>query len=425
MKGRYFLQKIRKESGERLCMIVERELGLPLYYENIYLEFIRTINKKEVNTIIRYAYALMKFKEYIDSANINLSERMQSSTLLNFNELYSLTCFFNEKKILKIESIKKKIKSENDNISFKLSVIEKYLIWIYSSFYSDSFIKTKNITELLSQSFKYFKPKQVQKGYVGKVDSFKALDEKAVEDLMHITSSKNNDNPFEIKNRLRNELIIKILHETGMRSGELLNLKIGDFYYEKKYLDIVRRYNAPEDTRSIPLCVKTEEREIPISLSLTRLIDMYINVIRPKYSMKKDNGYIFITHKSGPHQGAPMTYSAYYKIACKIKNPKVHNNNSLGGFTMHALRHTWNHEYNKKFEEASGLDKYFELEKIRHVRMGWKIKSSTALIYNKKYIYDKATKAFKELDDENGNLTEVKSYENADYRKALGLKSKR
>lgn len=223
---------------------------------------------------------------------------------------------------------------------------------------------------------------------------------------------------------MRNELIIKVLHETGMRGGELLSLKISDFYREKRYLDIVKRYNAPEDTRIIPQCVKTEEREIPISTALTKSIYKYINIIRPAYTMEKDNGYIFITHKTGPHQGAPISYSAYYKLASIIKSTAV-NNRSLSNFTMHALRHTWNHNYNKKFEEADSINKYIELEKIRYVRMGWKINSSTSLIYNQRYIYNKATEAFRELDEENDNLTKGESYDLSELTAALGIKSKR
>lgn len=57
--------------------------------------------------------------------------------------------------------------------------------------------------------------------------------------------------------------------------------------------------------------------------------------------------------------------------------------------------------------------------------MGWKIKSSTSLIYNQRYIYDKATEAFRELDEENDNLTKGESYDLSELAAALGIKSKR
>ncbi|MGK7339981.1 tyrosine-type recombinase/integrase, partial [Salmonella enterica] len=69
-------------------------------------------------------------------------------------------------------------------------------------------------------------------------------------------------NPYAPHVRFRNNLIIKILLETGMRGGELLNLKIADFNYKKKNLCIVRRPDNKDEPRLRQPLVKTLERQI-------------------------------------------------------------------------------------------------------------------------------------------------------------------
>ncbi len=76
---------------------------------------------------------------------------------------------------------------------------------------------------------------------------------------------KDEYNPFERNCRKRNQLAILILYETGIRGGELLNLKISDFKRKQRYLKISKRINDPEDPRVFQPLVKTVEREINIS----------------------------------------------------------------------------------------------------------------------------------------------------------------
>lgn len=60
--------------------------------------------------------------------------------------------------------------------------------------------------------------------------------------------------------------------------------------------------------------------------------------------------------------------------------------------------------------------------------MGWNLNSKSVLTYNKRYIYNKAIEAFEDTDLTKNVIAkkvEVKNESVEEYRKLLGIKSKR
>ena len=235
-------------------------------------------------------------------------------------------------------------------------------------------------------------------------------------------------NPFvDISCRKRNQLIILILQETGMRGGELLNLKISDFNKEKRYLKVCKRVNDPADPRVFQPLVKTFERELNISKKLSMQISSYIDNDRSFYSKSLNHNYLFITQKSGPTEGFPLSISAYHKVIKQISRIEF-NGVSFQNFTGHCLRHTWNYIYSLKYIGVTDQYRLTQLDRIRCVRMGWKMNSKTALIYNNRYISEETLKAFEEVDLVNNkiiNKIEGEIDESINVRKLLGIKGKR
>jgi integrase len=72
-------------------------------------------------------------------------------------------------------------------------------------------------------------------------DNFKSLEKETVEALLECVSPESEYNPFERNCRKRNQLAILILYETGMRGGELLNLKISDFKRKQKISENIQK----------------------------------------------------------------------------------------------------------------------------------------------------------------------------------------
>ncbi|HBB6756067.1 TPA: site-specific integrase, partial [Citrobacter freundii] len=97
------------------------------------------------------------------------------------------------------------------------------------------------------------------------------------------------------------------------------------------------------------------------------------------------HSYLFVTHKSGPTQGQPISKSGYNNIISEIKKTSL----ELSDFAGHQLRHTWNNNFSKAMD-ASGDVGEIEQEKIRSYNMGWSEKSKTSSVYNERFIREKA-----------------------------------
>jgi len=133
--------------------------------------------------------------------------------------------------------------------------------------------------------------------------------------------------------RVRNQLIFRLLYETGYRVSELLHLKINDFDYpdpstKTGNIYLIERHEPSEDRQ-----LKTGERTTPVSNSLLQSIDNYILYHRPQID---DVDYIFVSH-SKANNGHPLSRNAIETMfsevaeASKVKYFKL---------TPHALRHT-------------------------------------------------------------------------------------
>lgn len=98
MKSEYLVKKIMTKGGERFCMILNSNSGLPLYYQNIYLGLLGRQKNKSFNTILRNAYVLILFEKYLIKENISILERVSNKTFLSYTELYSLSEFLRVKR---------------------------------------------------------------------------------------------------------------------------------------------------------------------------------------------------------------------------------------------------------------------------------------------------------------------------------------
>ncbi|HBZ6144459.1 TPA: site-specific integrase, partial [Salmonella enterica subsp. houtenae serovar 45:g,z51:-] len=231
-------------------------------YQNIYLSLLHKQKNKSFNTVLRNAYTLIAFENYLIESNINLIERIRAKKFLSFTEIYSLSEHLRVKnKKEKVINIKEYKKINQENLHYKLTVISSYISWIYESYFSTAIYETNIILKSVNILFRKHKPKLNSQFYLN--NDFKSLEKESLDILLKCIEPESQYNPFvDISCRKRNQLIILILQETGMRGGELLNLKISDFNKEKRYLKVCKRVNAPADPRVFQPLVKTFEREL-------------------------------------------------------------------------------------------------------------------------------------------------------------------
>ncbi|WP_135445220.1 site-specific integrase [Vibrio tasmaniensis] len=192
--------------------------------------------------------------------------------------------------------------------------------------------------------------------------------------LLEIVKESSPDNPFR-SSKLRNQIIMQILINTGVRVGAVLKLKINDLvddWGNPRFL-LTRTPNDPTDPRLERPSNKTKAVSVSISSELMKLIKLYIKTTRTKYPISYEHDFIFISER-GRTSGLPLTYKSIHKIVDKFGESlaiKLH---------PHKLRHKWNEVFEERAREH-GLEPE-KIEDLRKYAMGWVEESRMASIYN-------------------------------------------
>jgi integrase len=192
--------------------------------------------------------------------------------------------------------------------------------------------------------------------------------------LLDIIKESSSDNPFK-SSKLRNQIIMQTLIDTGVRIGALLKLKISDLvddWGNPRFL-LTRTPNDPSDTRLDPASNKTKALSVSISPDLMKLIKLYILTVRATSPNVHEHDFVFISEK-GKTSGQPLTYKSMHKIVKKFGNTI---NLEL---YPHKLRHKWNEVFEDKAKEKGFTPE--KIEDLRKYAMGWVEDSTMASIYN-------------------------------------------
>lgn len=403
----YKIKRVKDGNGVRNCIIVNADTGIPLVYPNLYMSVVFRIKNYSFSTMESIANSLLLFERYNTEKKVSLfnSLHLNWEVLVSENGyLYDLMNYLSYKKSQgNVIDINKKRHITEKSLYFKIVTIENYIKWFIDKI---TFNESNNY-ESICRAFDFIKPRIENAKNYNIENEEKALSKDQENTLLNIVGIESATNPYAPHVRFRNNLIIKILLETGMRGGELLNLKIADFNYKKKNLCIVRRPDNKDEPRLRQPLVKTLERQIPLSFELTELVHEYISTFRRKQSKAVEHDYLLVTHSSNGNLGYPLTISGYQKIFEQIRK----NSNELRNLVGHALRHTWNVKFSEMMILNCNPDNYAFYEKVRNYLMGWKNESDTSDIYNRRFIIQESQKIMaiinpiKHLNEESMNVT--------------------
>ena len=240
------------------------------------------------------------------------------------------------------------------------------------------------------------------------------------EQFMGVVEATSNNNPFKTYDiKHRNELMFRILHETGVRSGELLALRITDIDYINSKIAIVRRHNDVLDIRSRQPVVKTLSRDVYITPELGQDIRKYILETRSRIDGANKHPYLFVTHKKGAYSGRPISDATFRN---RILKPVIDLfPDDFSGITRHGFRHNFNYLLSQKIDnhnhyvrqnsdlaKKEGMSYITEKEEIdiRKRLNGWS-SEHTATTYNKRHIVEKTNMLM--MNDMNDQLCRIGS----------------
>ncbi|MPQ77437.1 tyrosine-type recombinase/integrase [Hydrogenovibrio sp. JE_KL2] len=388
------------ESGERYCLLVNADSGVPLFYPNLFITTqVRnaSLSFASMESALSSISVLLKF---CDERKIDLVERLRSGSFFELNEVDVLAdyCQFNlSSKVVanKVTSLAKvrKPRVANETVYRRLSVIAKYIEWL-GSLLGDSSVENRKNLEALVKKIRSRRP--VKKGRNQSLVE-KGLTDEQVDLLFEVFRPESDLNPFEGKStKVRNRLMFLMLHYLGIRMGELLSIKVKDVDFSNNQIVIARRADEKSDPRVDQPLVKTMDRRIPLKDSLAAEIHNYVMNYRKRELSARKHEYLFVVHKPGPTSGQPVSKATYNKVMTTVKalSPK------LIDFTGHALRHKWNERFSLLMDSMDEPPDEAQQEQLRSWLMGWKQGSGTAAYYNQRYIRSKAESAALLLQDE-------------------------
>lgn len=389
------IQTFIKSDGERYCLLVDSITGLPLFYPNLFVTTQIRNASLSFSAMESALVAISVLLRFAEDAKIDLNERFGRMDYLLMHEVEALADYCQLKlrnatdKSRKIVSIahKKERLVASQTTYVRLTLIARYLMWL-ASILSPRLAKGDN--DRLSKMIEMIKARRPVKKDRNDGVNQKGLTDAQIDVLFEIFRPGSDLNPFDRhETQVRNRLIFLMLFHLGIRSGELLNIRIRDIDFSSNQIVIARRADDKSDPRRDQPLVKTLDRRLPVKDTLMQEIHDYVLKYRKSVPNAQRHDFLFVTHKPGPTVGQPISKSSYNKIMTLIREVSP----DLYSFTGHALRHKWNERFSELIDSRDNPPDEAQQEQLRSWLMGWRQGSGTAAIYNQRFIKRKASEA--------------------------------
>lgn len=422
----YSIREFISGNGERMAVLVDTANGMPLFLPTIYATSMLRGGCKQLNTIKANLAALKVLYTWAWKSAINLEERLRNGEFLNLveidsiarmvrlaaNELYAEADPYSAFAVPPNRRRPEKVRAISTGsaprlvsgytAAIRISYISAYLEWlaIYCTPNSRDRVAHAAERELMKTQLLARKSSPRYQSVNKNGDAFgrEGLELQTQDRLVACINANSSENPWHDKElRKRNELLIVLLLETGIRRGELLGLTIDRINLQKDEISIARNPDDAEDPRTYEPNTKTRARVLPISPRLSDLIHEYVTRVRSKIPGARRHKFLFVEHR----RGQPLSLPAFTKVFSTLRERVPDLPNNLSG---HLLRHTWNERFSEKCDEQCVAESH-EM-KSRSYAMGWSETSGTAATYTKRSIRRGANKLMMKMQQDIVNKRE-------------------
>lgn len=252
-------------------------------------------------------------------------------------------------------------------------------------------------------AIKRHRPRNVARS-IGDDSLVKSPPTELIDRFMAVAAVDHPDNPFHDPGvRLRNAIVFGLLYHTGMRRGELLSLRIGQFELgEGAYVEVRRNQDDKYDDRPNQPVAKTKERMLPIPRVLADQVQEYSTRVRAKIRPARTHPYLFVSHKQGQTYGHPLSLSA---LGGRIMEEMRSVDPEFSNIHLHSFRHHFNYRLSKRIDELNavagkeGGGKRITSAEELNVRAFLNGHRSTASgeIYNQRHVRERADEVVRQL----------------------------
>lgn len=395
---RYVAKRIRFQNGEHHSVLKGPD-GLPVHSVTLFLHKFRK-RGRAANTIHFVCQCLSLLHRELDAKpRIDLLERLRNGQFLTRAELariadvaqYPMNALASEEEeeatsqVVNLNSVRmRRSKAPKEaeavgkaNHASRMRYMADYLGFL-ASYYADGLPQLQR-QQLTLESVAALKSFQAQIPKVTKraqVDAREGLSREDQDRLLRVVHPKSPDNPWERGFvRHRNWVIVMLLLATGMRSGELLGLQIGDLKQQMSQLFVFRRADASEDPRRIPVGTKTNDRELELRPAIMKELMTHINRERHHIRAARRHPQVFVAQN-----GKPLSIRSIGKIFQQLREACPGLPVTL---TSHVMRHTWNERFSEQADEL-GMSE-IEEARARNEQQGWAENSESARNYTRRH----------------------------------------
>lgn len=389
------------QNGERYRLLVDAQSGLPIYYPNLFVTSQIRNRSQSVSAMETALGSIKHFLAYCDEDK--LEHRIRDRQYFTIEELDAIRdhCQLTAdgvgspaptraKRGLSLAGRARRRVGKSCQYS-RLTTAANYFEWLVAKIHGAGLTPDDRTAAVrVGDGLRKRRPRYRS---LNQLDSGeKALSEDEADLLEKVIDPLHPLNPFRDPGVAeRNYLIVKLAAELGLRSGELLSIKIRDIDFNQCRLTVHRRADDRDDSRVNEPNAKTLGRSLPLGPKLIQCISMYVTNLRWKIPNAKRNEFLFVTHKAGPTQGQPISKETLKQVFKRLASVDP----TLKGLHPHALRHTWNDTFSKKVDQlpAGVRPTAAEEAQMRNHLMGWKPGSGTAGTYNERHVRRKADAA--------------------------------
>ena len=400
----YMIRLIRNADGERLPALIDRTTGLPEFDASLWVvSSLRTRNLAS-ESIAQALRSLVVLYIALRTCKVNLTERLGTGHFLSPGDIAEILKQCGQTVERSVEAceggldtadrITKKITSleklrmvqamhpkggvvGSGTASIRLGYIREFLRWRANKAIArtrgDAKQSLMTLRNLVDDELRLNTPAGTGRATV---QQRKGIDRESQERLLGILSPTSQKNPWTgNRMRVRNQFIVNAFLALGIRRGEFLGLRVGDFNQLSQEVLILRRPDDANDPRLDEPNAKTRDRVLPVSYGLHALMKEYLML---RHELVRGRHDFLIVANSGE----PM---------CKSEINRIFNVLSKGlteNVTPHTLRHTFFENLADDLHRAGKGD--VEIANILTVLGGWSPASNSPTRYTTRFAQERA-----------------------------------
>lgn len=314
------VQEVKIDNKRRYMLLDEQ--GIPIIPVVRYLKYLDN-TEKSYNTQKTYCYALKLYFEYLEEIGVDY-RKVTLDILSNF--VGWLRNPYQNNKVLELRPTEPKRTEKTVNLI--ITVVTRFYDYLFRNEEIENDMVEKVLMRIFTNGHSRYKDFLYHVN-ASKPSRRNILKLREPRRRIKVLSKEDVEAVVKATTNIRDEFLIKLLFETGLRIGEALALYMEDFIYDHNKGHRIRLVDRGEQLNGSKL--KTGERELEVSQELMDLFDDYAYEVLDELEI--DTNFVFVKLK-GDNKGEPLDYEAVSSLFKRLKKKT--------GIDIHAhlLRHT-------------------------------------------------------------------------------------